>query len=80
MRSYDQPQNVDEDYTILDAPLTQLGRKQAKDLDKATADTVQADVELIVSSPLRQVASAHVYAGEILKGHLGEAEGRCRQR
>lgn len=42
---------------ILDAPLTKLGRSQAKDLDKETADSLQKEVELIVSSPLRRTMS-----------------------
>ena len=45
--------NVDEDYQIPDAQLTAKGRQQAKNLDKDTRETVQKDVELIVSSPLR---------------------------
>lgn len=44
---------VHADYTILDAPLTKLGREQAEKLNKDTLDTVQKDVELVVSSPLR---------------------------
>ena len=42
---------------ILDAPLTKLGRSQAKDLNKETADSLQKEVELIVSSPLRRTMS-----------------------
>ena len=45
--------NVSGDYQIPDAVLTKKGRQQAKDLDRATRETVQKDVELIVSSPLR---------------------------
>lgn len=45
--------NVNERYHILDANLTPLGRKQAKALHEATKDTLQNDVELIASSPLR---------------------------
>ncbi|CAD6574539.1 MAG: hypothetical protein CYPHOPRED_005450 [Cyphobasidiales sp. Tagirdzhanova-0007] len=46
--------NVSGDYQIPDAVLTKKGRQQAKDLDRATRETVQKDVELIVSSPLRR--------------------------
>lgn len=45
--------NVAEDYTILDAKLTPLGRQQSKKLNEATRDTVQKDVDLVASSPLR---------------------------
>jgi len=46
--------NVAEDYSILDANLTKLGRQQAQQLNQDTVDTVQKDVELVVSSPLRR--------------------------
>lgn len=49
--------NVDSDWYILDAPLTKLGRQQARELNESTQDSLQQDVELIVSSPLRRTMS-----------------------
>ncbi|RYP23856.1 hypothetical protein DL765_000933 [Monosporascus sp. GIB2] len=45
--------NVSLDYSIPDAPLTPLGRKQAAALARAIPD-LQAEAELIAASPLRR--------------------------
>lgn len=45
--------NVDLDYSIPDAPLTPLGKKQSAALQKKIAD-LYASVDLVVSSPLRR--------------------------
>jgi broad specificity phosphatase PhoE len=45
--------NVDERWHIPDANLTSLGRQQAKALNETTKNSVQDDVELVASSPLR---------------------------
>lgn len=46
--------NVAEDWSIADAPLTALGRQQARDLNEATASGLQKEVQLVVTSPLRR--------------------------
>ncbi|KAI0161132.1 histidine phosphatase superfamily [Hypoxylon sp. FL1284] len=45
--------NVDLDYSIPDAPLTPLGKKQAASLARQIP-ALQQEVELVVSSPLRR--------------------------
>ncbi|KAK7966904.1 uncharacterized protein PG986_001181 [Apiospora aurea] len=45
--------NVDLDYSILDAPLTPLGKKQALSLARLIPD-LQKEADLVVSSPLRR--------------------------
>ncbi|KAK8110166.1 uncharacterized protein PG998_006623 [Apiospora kogelbergensis] len=45
--------NVDLDYSILDAPLTPLGKKQAESLARLVP-ALQAEADLVVSSPLRR--------------------------
>ncbi|XXG98356.1 carboxy methyl transferase for protein phosphatase 2A [Hypoxylon texense] len=45
--------NVDLDYSIPDAPLTPLGKKQAASLSRQIPD-LQKEADLIVSSPLRR--------------------------
>jgi len=46
--------NVDLDYSIADAPLTALGKKQATALGPQTADLQRDSVDLIVTSPLKR--------------------------
>lgn len=41
---------------ILDAPLTAKGRKQSAQLHEETQHTLQQEVELVVSSPLRSAS------------------------
>ncbi|KAI2621387.1 phosphoglycerate mutase-like protein [Hypomontagnella submonticulosa] len=45
--------NVDLDYSIPDAPLTPLGKKQAASLSRLIPD-LQQEADLIISSPLRR--------------------------
>lgn len=44
--------NVNENWTIADAELTPLGRKQSAQLHEDTKDGLQKTAELIVSSPV----------------------------
>jgi len=46
--------NVDLDYTIEDAPLTELGKKQAATLGPQTADLQRESIDLVVTSPLKR--------------------------
>ena len=46
-------QNVEDDYSIHDAPLTELGKRQASRLPALTPE-LQETVEVILSSPLRR--------------------------
>lgn len=45
--------NVASDWYIPDAPLTKLGREQAKALHASTKDNIQKEFDVIISSPLR---------------------------
>lgn len=47
------PASVAEDYTIRDAILTPLGRRQSLDLHERTKGTFQRTAQLLVSSPVR---------------------------
>ncbi|KAK7685722.1 hypothetical protein QCA50_011067 [Cerrena zonata] len=67
--------NVAEDYSILDAPLTQLGRQQSAALLEATKDTIQKTAELIVTSAMRRPLSTMVIGYAELRKRL-EAEGK----
>jgi len=67
--------NVASDYSIPDAPLTQLGRQQSEELYKATKDTIQKSAELLVSSALRRPLSTMVIGFRDLRKRL-EAEGK----
>ena len=53
--------NVDLDYTILDAPLTALGRKQAASLAPRISD-LQKKVDLIVTSALKRTLQTTLLA------------------
>lgn len=46
-------QNVEDDYSISDAPLTALGKDQASRLPSLT-QALQAEVEVVITSPLRR--------------------------
>ncbi|KAK9898423.1 phosphoglycerate mutase-like protein [Cystobasidium minutum MCA 4210] len=46
--------NVNSEYFILDAPLTAKGREQSAQLHENTQHSLQKEVELVVSSPLRR--------------------------
>ncbi|EMD31771.1 hypothetical protein CERSUDRAFT_144593 [Gelatoporia subvermispora B] len=67
--------NVSEDYSIRDAPLTQLGRKQSAQLHVDTANTIQQTAQLLVTSGLRRTLSTTVIGYATLRKKL-EAEGK----
>ncbi|KAH9927870.1 histidine phosphatase superfamily [Amylocystis lapponica] len=67
--------NVAEDYSIPDAPLTALGRKQAASLHADTQNTIQTSAELLVTSALRRTLTTTVIGYASLKKRL-EAEGK----
>ncbi|WVF71212.1 hypothetical protein IAT40_006012 [Kwoniella sp. CBS 6097] len=67
--------NVDSDYTIADAPLTNLGREQSKNLNKLSKDTFQKTAELLVCSPLRRPMETMLIGYPELKSRL-ENEGK----
>ncbi|KAI0915458.1 hypothetical protein AcW1_003979 [Taiwanofungus camphoratus] len=68
--------NVEEDYTIHDAPLTKRGREQAASLHVDTQNTIQKSAELLVTSGLRRTLSTTVIGYATLKKRL-EAEGKA---
>ncbi|GAA6003273.1 histidine phosphatase family protein [Rhodotorula paludigena] len=67
--------NVAEDYSILDAPLTKLGREQSANLCKETQDGFQRDADLLVSSPLRRPMQTFIIGYAPLRERL-EKEGK----
>ncbi|KZT67055.1 phosphoglycerate mutase-like protein [Daedalea quercina L-15889] len=67
--------NVAEDYSIPDAPLTALGREQAKRLHEDTKDTIQQTAELLATSGLRRTLSTTIIGYAALRKRL-EAEGK----
>ncbi|KAI0706918.1 phosphoglycerate mutase-like protein [Cerioporus squamosus] len=67
--------NVNEDYSIHDAPLTVRGRQQAASLNQTTKDNIQAVAELLVTSGLRRTLSTTVIGYAELRKRL-EAEGK----
>ncbi|GJE83958.1 phosphoglycerate mutase-like protein [Phanerochaete sordida] len=67
--------NVASDYSIPDAPLTQLGRQQSEELYKATKDNIQQSAELLVSSALKRPLSTMIIGYRDLRKRL-EAEGK----
>ncbi|KAK6909832.1 hypothetical protein L486_00518 [Kwoniella mangroviensis CBS 10435] len=67
--------NVASDYTIADAPLTSLGKKQSRELNELTKDTFQKTAELLVSSPLRRPMETMLIGYPSLKERL-DKEGK----
>ncbi|WVQ99655.1 hypothetical protein IAU59_006794 [Kwoniella sp. CBS 9459] len=67
--------NVDSDYTIPDAPLTNLGREQSKGLNQLSKNTFQKTAELLVCSPLRRPMETMLIGYPDLKARL-ESEGK----
>jgi len=61
--------NVEEDYSIPDAPLTTLGRHQAEELYSETTD-LQQSADLLVSSPLKRTLQTTVIAFRGLRSRL----------
>ena len=46
--------NIDNDYSIADSPLTDLGRDQSRRLNPQTRETIQSTAQIILCSPLRR--------------------------
>ncbi|KAI0759716.1 phosphoglycerate mutase-like protein [Trametes elegans] len=67
--------NVENDYSIPDAPLTAKGRQQAAALNEATKDTIQATADLLVTSGLRRTLSTTLIGYPALRARL-EAAGK----
>ncbi|PCH41665.1 phosphoglycerate mutase-like protein [Wolfiporia cocos MD-104 SS10] len=67
--------NVEEDYSIPDAPLTALGRQQSAKLHEDTKDTFQQSAELLVTSGLRRTLSTAIIGYSTLRKRL-EGEGK----
>ncbi|GAA6006869.1 hypothetical protein JCM11491_003212 [Sporobolomyces phaffii] len=67
--------NVAEDYSIPDAPLTQLGREQSAQLRKDTEESWTNQVDLLVSSPLKRPMQTFIIGYAPLRARL-EASGR----
>ncbi|KAF9076121.1 phosphoglycerate mutase-like protein [Rhodocollybia butyracea] len=65
--------NVNEDYDILDAPLTPLGRHQAEELFTKTGD-LQASADLLVSSPLKRTLQTTIIGYRGLRARLESQE------
>ncbi|WWD17045.1 hypothetical protein CI109_101482 [Kwoniella shandongensis] len=66
--------NVDDDCSIPDAPLTELGRKQSRELHKITKTGVQRTAELLVSSPLRRPMETLLLGYPDLKARLEKSD------
>lgn len=62
--------NVDNDYDILDAPLTAIGREQAAKLNGLTVQTIQQTAELLVTSPLSRTLQTTILAFPALRARL----------
>jgi len=67
--------NVASDWTIHDAPLTELGKKQSKELHDLTKDTFQQTAELLVSSPMRRPLETMLIGYPVLHERL-QAQGK----
>ncbi|WVQ79970.1 hypothetical protein IAT38_002071 [Cryptococcus sp. DSM 104549] len=65
--------NVENDYSIPDAPLTALGRKQSKELHDITKNGVQRSAELLVCSPLRRPMETMLLGYPNLKARLDKS-------
>ncbi|KAK5175695.1 uncharacterized protein LTR77_000834 [Saxophila tyrrhenica] len=63
--------NVDLDYSILDAPLTPLGRKQASSLSRLLPPSIQSRIDLLVSSPLSRTLQTTLLGYEPVISRLG---------
>ncbi len=62
--------NVGHDYSIRDPPLTQLGISQARELDRVTRNSVQAQADLLVTSPLTRTLQTTLLGFPHLKDRL----------
>lgn len=52
--------NVGNDYSLPDAPLTDLGKQQCSKLPEFVPQDLQKQVQLVVSSPLRRTLQTSV--------------------
>ena len=62
--------NVAYDYSIPDAPLTDLGREQAARVNGLTAQSIQQTAELLVSSPLSRTLQTTILGFPGLRARL----------
>lgn len=62
--------NVDQDYSIPDAPLTQYGREQAAKLNGLTLQNIQQTAELIITSPLTRTLQTTIIGFPALRARL----------
>ncbi|KAF8314941.1 phosphoglycerate mutase-like protein [Clavulina sp. PMI_390] len=62
--------NVDDDYSIPDAPLTALGREQSAKLNSLTAQNIQQTADLLVSSPLSRTLQTTILGFPALRAKL----------
>ncbi|KAK3056636.1 hypothetical protein LTR09_002429 [Extremus antarcticus] len=69
--------NVDLDYTIPDAPLTPLGRKQASSLAHTIPSHLQTRVDLLVSSPLKRTLQTTLLGWNPVVQRLGKENIIC---
>ncbi|ORY26137.1 histidine phosphatase superfamily [Naematelia encephala] len=67
--------NVANDYSIPDAPLTELGKTQARELHNMSKDSVQRTADLLVCSPLRRPMETMLLGYPSLKSRL-DREGK----
>lgn len=68
--------NVAEDYSIPDAPLTALGRRQAKELNDKTKE-LQSTADCLIVSPLQRTLSTALDGYPDLIARLGKANVTC---
>lgn len=56
------PRRADTYVLVRDAPLTDLGREQCRQLDEQSKDTIQEEAELVVVSPVSPSPGGSRYA------------------
>ncbi|GFZ46868.1 hypothetical protein JCM24511_04088 [Saitozyma sp. JCM 24511] len=67
--------NVTSDWTIRDAPLTDFGRKQCREMHAVTKGTLQQGGQLLVCSPLRRTMETMIVGFPHLQSRL-EGSGK----
>src|SRR5260370_20134935 len=68
--------NVGPDYSIRDPLLTQLGISQAREIDRVTRNTIQAQADLLVTSPLTRTLQTTLLGFPHLKDRLESQSDR----